>query len=257
MLGRTLTFLYGVVCYLIFFGTFLYLVGFVADLPQIKGIDAGAETGFGAALTVDVVLISLFGLQHSIMARPGFKAVWTRFVPKPIERSTYVLAASLVLMLLFWQWRPMPTAIWQAEAGWLVALLWGLFLVGVLLVLASTFVINHFDLFGLRQVFLEFKAKPYQDLPFRVTWFYRFVRHPLYLGFLLAFWATPRMSQGHLLFSIGFTIYILVAIEFEERDLRAGLGERYEAYCARVPKLIPRPGKVHETIRPDSSQTVG
>lgn len=253
---RALTLVYGVVCYFIFFATFLYLVGFIADIPQIKGIDDGEVFGLARALPVNIALMLVFGLQHSIMARPGFKAVWTRIVPKPIERSTYVLAASLALMLLFWQWRPMPTAVWEADAVWLVALLWAVFLAGVLLVLLSTFVINHFDLFGLRQVWLEFRAKPYSDLPFRVTWFYRFVRHPLYVGFLLALWSAPRMSQGHLLLSIGLTIYILIAIQLEERDLVAGLGQSYRDYQARVPMLIPRPGAVHETVRPQGGRTV-
>lgn len=255
MVGRTLTFLYGVVCYAIFFAALVYLIGFLANFMVPKGIDAGMVTSFGLALTINIGLMLVFGLQHSVMARPGFKAAWTKIVPKPAERSTYVLFTSAALILMYWQWRPMTGVIWQADAMWLQYALWGLFALGVLIVLASTFIIDHFDLFGLRQVFLRLLGKPYTDVPFRVTFFYKFVRHPLYLGWFLTFWATPSMTVGHLLFAIGMSGYILIAVQYEERDLAKFLGQRYIDYKKRVPAFIPGLGKPHETVKARTHQS--
>jgi protein-S-isoprenylcysteine O-methyltransferase Ste14 len=256
-MGRFIGFLYGVVCYLIFFLTFLYLVGFLGNFLVPKGIDSGASVAMAAGLLINVGLIALFGLQHSIMARPGFKAWWTKIVPKSVERSTYVLLSSLVLILMYWQWRPMTQVIWQADAPWSQAVLWGVFGAGFLLVLLSTFVIDHFDLFGLRQVFLNLLGKAYTHSPFKVTFFYKFVRHPLYVGWFLAFWGTPTMTLGHLVFAVGMSAYILIAIPYEERDLETFLGENYKKYKERVPMLIPRPGKVHATVKPGAAIASG
>jgi protein-S-isoprenylcysteine O-methyltransferase Ste14 len=248
-MGRYIAFLYGIVSYAIFFVTFLYLIGFLANILVPKGIDAGTAGPLGAALAVNIALMGLFGIQHSVMARPGFKAAWTKLVPASVERSTYVLLSSLVLIVLYWLWQPMPAVVWEAEAAWLVGLLWGVFAAGFGLVLIATFVINHFDLFGLRQVFLRLRKKPYTDLPFQVRFLYRFVRHPLYVGWFLAFWATPRMTVGHLLFAIGMSAYILIAVRYEERDLARHLGQAYVDYQQRVPKYIPSLTSVHEPIK--------
>lgn len=249
-MGRILALLFGVVSYAVFFLTLLYLIGFLANLPQLpKGIDTGAETAFALAAVINIGLIVLFGLQHSVMARPGFKAWWTKTIPSSIERSTYVLLSSLVLILMFWQWRPMTQVVWQASAQWLVYLLWGLYLAGILLVLLSTFIIDHFDLFGLRQVWLNFRQTAYTDKPFSVRFFYRFCRHPLYVGWFFTFWATPNMTLGHLIFAIGMSAYIVIAVPYEERDLVRFLGSDYENYRQRVPKFIPRLGKAHEVVK--------
>ena len=255
-MGRYLAFVYGTVSYGIFFITFLYLIGFLANFWVPKGIDTGAGAPFAAALVINAVLIALFGVQHSVMARPGFKAVWTKIVPRPIERSTYVLLASIVLILLYWLWQPMPAIVWQAQAAWLVTALWALFGLGFALVLVSTFIINHFDLFGLRQVFLNLRGKAYTDEPFKVTFFYRFVRHPLYVGWFIAFWATPTMTVGHLLFAIGMSAYIVLAVPHEERDLVKALGHDYVEYQKRVPKFVPRLGKAHEPVTAPARQTL-
>ena len=195
-MGRFIAFVYGVLCYGIFFLAFLYLVGFLGDFLVPKSIDSGQTAALGAALLINVGLIALFGLQHSIMARPGFKAWWTKLVPNSIERSTYVLLTSLILTLLYWQWEPMPQIIWQADAIWSQAMLWGVFSAGFGLVLLSTFLIDHVDLFGLRQVTLNLLQKGYTNPGFTVTFFYKVVRHPLYVGFFLAFWGTPTMTLG-------------------------------------------------------------
>lgn len=248
-MGRSIAFVYGVLCYCIFFVTFLYLIGFLGNLLVPRSIDSGVASATGTALLINIGLIALFGLQHSVMARPGFKAWWTKIVPKSIERSTYVLLTSLVLILLYWQWQPMGQVIWQADAAWSQAVLWGVFFAGFGLVLLSTFVIDHFDLFGLRQVTLNLLRKEYTNPGFKVTFFYKFVRHPLYVGWFLTFWGTPTMTLGHLVFAIGMSAYILIAIRYEERDLVKFLGEDYAKYQERVPMLIPHPGKIHDTVK--------
>ena len=253
-MGRYLGLIYGTACYAIFFVTFLYLVGFLGNVVVPKTIDSGSAGPAAVAVAVNLGLIVLFGVQHSIMARPAFKARWTKIVPRSVERSTYVLVASLALIALYALWQPLPAVVWRAEAPWLVALLWGIFAAGLLLVLLSTFVINHFDLFGLRQVFLNWRRKPYVDLPFQVSSFYRFVRHPLYVGWFLAFWGTPHMTVGHLLFAAGMSVYIIVAVRHEERDLARALGADYVEYCRRVPKFVPRLGHAHEPVRAGTRQ---
>lgn len=247
---RSIAFLYGILAYGIFFLTFLYLIGFLGNFIVPKSIDTGPVTATAAALIIDLVLITLFGVQHSVMARPGFKQWWTRTVPNPIERSTFVLVASLVLILLFWQWRPMGQIVWDLQADWARYVMWAIFAAGFGIVLLSTFVIDHFDLFGLRQVMLNLRQKPYAYPEFKVTYFYRFVRHPLYAGFILAFWGAPTMTAGHLLFAAGMTAYILVAIRYEERDLVTFHGDAYSRYREKVPMLVPRLGRAHETIKP-------
>ncbi|OBH51161.1 hypothetical protein A5685_16600 [Mycobacterium colombiense] len=236
---RYLTVGYGAAAYLLFLAVFLYLVAFVGNFWVPRTVDHGVSAPIGQAVVVNMLLLGLFGLQHSVMARPGFKARWTRVVPPSIERSTYVMLSNAVLVLLYWQWRTMPAVIWDVElpAGRLA--LWTLFGLGWVIALASTFMINHFDLFGLRQVYLASRAKPYTDLEFHVRFFYRLVRHPLMLGFIIAFWAAPTMTAGHLLFSIVMTGYILVATRIEERDLVAALGDDYRNYRREVPALLP------------------
>ncbi len=244
-MSRVLAFLYGVVSYGIFLGTFLYSIAFVGGFAVPRTIDAGGpEAGMGEALLVNCGLLVLFAVQHSGMARQGFKEWWTKIVPESIERSTYVLISSLVLILLFWQWRPMPEVVWQIESDAGRYLLWTVFGLGWGLVLVSTFVISHWDLFGLRQVWLKLKERPYEPLKFRTRLFYKYVRHPLLLGFLIAFWAIPTMTLGHLLFAVATTGYMLAAIQLEERDLVRFHGEAYERYRETTPMLVPVPGKV-------------
>jgi methanethiol S-methyltransferase len=239
-MGGFLAFLYGVLAYVVFFGTFLYAIGFVGNLWVPKGIDSGAAAPLMEAVIVNVLLLGLFGMQHSVMARPAFKRWWTRFVPRPVERSTYVLAASLALILLFWQWRPLPGVVWDVEAPLGRAILWSLFGLGWFTVLISTFHISHLHLFGVRQVHECMRGKPLTDPEFRTPGLYRLVRHPIMLGFFIAFWATPAMSLGHLLFAGVSSLYILAALQFEEHDLMQAFGERYRQYRAQVPMLLPR-----------------
>ena len=238
---RYLTISYGAAAYALFLAVFLYLVGFVGGFLVPRTVDHGIAAPIGQAIVVNTALAALFGVQHSAMARPGFKRWWTRFVPAAIERSTYVWLSNAVLLLLYWQWRTMPAVIWhvQLPAGRLVV--WVLFWLGWATALTSTFLINHFDLFGLRQVYLAAREKPYTNLDFRTRSLYRVVRHPLMLGFLIAFWSAPTMTAGHLLFAVGMTSYILVAVQMEERDLVAELGDQYRDYRRDVPMLLPRP----------------
>jgi protein-S-isoprenylcysteine O-methyltransferase Ste14 len=234
---------YGAVCYALFFATFLYLIAFVADLAAPKTIDVGAAgTDLGRALLVDTFLLVLFGLQHSVMARPSFKRGWTRVVPRAIERSTYVLASSLVLIALMAFWQPIPATVWSVESPVGRAALLALYFVGVGTVLYSTVLIDHFDLFGLRQVVLYFRRRAYTDKSFVTPSLYKFVRHPLYIGWITMFWAAPTMTAGHFLFSLGMTGYILLAIPMEERDLADALGAPYARWRERTPAFVPRVG---------------
>jgi protein-S-isoprenylcysteine O-methyltransferase Ste14 len=243
-MSRILALLYGAACYTVFFATFLYAMGFVSGMGVPKHIDNGPTGDFAGALLVDVLLLGVFAVQHSGMARPGFKRRWTKLVPGPIERSTYVLVSSLALILLFWLWRPMPQAIWQVDGETPRLAIYALAAAGWLLVLTGTFVINHFDLFGLQQVWRY--SRGIRDdgsvAPFVTRAYYRIVRHPLMLGFLIAFWAAPTMSLGHLLFALATTGYVLIAVKFlEERDLVAMYGDTYRDYQNRVSMILPLP----------------
>jgi protein-S-isoprenylcysteine O-methyltransferase Ste14 len=239
IMGRFIAFFYGLTAYSVFFAAFLYAVGFIADLVVPKTIDSGTAVPVAEALIVNVVLMSLFAIQHSVMARQGFKRWWTQYVPKSIERSTYVLLASLALVLLFWQWRPMPAVIWHIADPRLAIAASGLSLVGWVIVLTSTFLINHFELFGLHQVANNLSGRSMPELRFRTPLYYQFVRHPIYLGFIIAFWATPTMTVGHALFAAVTTAYIFVGIFLEERDLVEVFGDEYRRYKERVSMLVP------------------
>jgi protein-S-isoprenylcysteine O-methyltransferase Ste14 len=255
----TAAFLFSVFSYGAFLLVFLYLLAFLGNLhatplvdlfPMIKplltkSVDLGRDMGSAkTAVLADVGLILLFGLQHSVMARPGFKRVWTRVVPKEMERSVYVLIASVVLALLMWQWRPIPSPVlWHADAAWTIGLAWSVMGLGVIVLLWATFLIDHFELFGLRQGWNAWREQELRGPAFVTPYLYKIVRHPLYLGWLLIFWGAPTMTAGHLLFSAGMSVYIVIALRYEERDLVRHIGDRYERYRQQVPALVPRPGQ--------------
>jgi protein-S-isoprenylcysteine O-methyltransferase Ste14 len=256
-MSRALALIFAILCYAIFFATFLYLIGFVGDLSFMPKTVNAPPSGMApvAAAVVDVALIALFGLQHSIMARPAFKRAWTRMVPPALERSVYVLAASIALLILFALWQPIGKAIWTVRPdtmGWLYGILWALFWVGFGIVLVSTFLINHFELFGLQQAWFNLRSRQAAAPELRQPGFYRWVAHPLYAGFFLAFWATPRMTVGHLLLAVALSIYMLIAIRFEEHDLTNVFGEDYRRYRSGVGMLIPRFGRRSGAAAPAS-----
>jgi len=241
MVRRLAFFIYGSFAYKVFLGTFLYAIAFVGGFWVPTQLDGERTGSLGLSLVIDAALLTVFAVQHSVMARRWFKAWWTTIVPREIERSTYVLCASLALMLMFWQWRPLGGVVWNVDNNAARVLLWSLSGAGWALVLIVTFLINHFDLFGLRQVWFALRGEPYRPVTFRMPGPYRLTRHPLYFGFVVAFWMTPTMTLAHLVFAIATTAYIVLAIQFEERDLIAEHGRAYEAYRDRVPMLIPGP----------------
>jgi protein-S-isoprenylcysteine O-methyltransferase Ste14 len=256
MTGRIATLLYGVVCYAVFFATFLYAIAFLGDFGVPKSIDSGPQSPLGEALAINAALLGIFALQHSIMARPWFKKLWTKIVPAAAERSTYVLFSSLALVLLFWKWQPMGGLIWQVDNDFGQLAIYWLYALGWILLLVSTFLINHFDLFGLRQVYLHFSGHEYTGLPFRTPGLYRYVRHPIYFSWLCIFWATPRMTVAHLVFAFATTAYILIAVQFEEHDLIQAYGDVYRRYRAQVPGILPlrvSSGKVNPVL--ETNQT--
>ncbi len=245
-MGKVLSLLYGVFAYLVFFLTFLYAIGFTEGMVVPKSINTvydGITSPLGQSILINVLLLGAFGIQHSIMARPAFKKWWTKIIPEPVERSTFVLVGSLLLGLMMWQWRPIQDTFWKVEHDLVCAALRTISLLGWAMVLYSSFLIDHFELFGLKQVYLHWTGKTSSHPPFIVRSLYRYVRHPLMLGFMIAFWATPDMTYGHLLFCCVTTAYVLVALQLEERDLVAVIGKDYESYCKRTPMLIPLPTK--------------
>jgi protein-S-isoprenylcysteine O-methyltransferase Ste14 len=241
-MSRTLSLIFAILCYAVFFATFLYLIAFVGDLPVPKTVDSPASSlAPAAAAVVDVALIALFGLQHSIMARPAFKRAWTRMISPAIERSVYVLAASVALLVMFWFWQPIDKTVWLVSANsWGSTILWVIFWAGFAIVLVSTFLINHFELFGLQQAWLNMSGREAEAPELRQPFFYRWIAHPLYAGFFLAFWATPHMTVGHLLLAAALSIYMLIAIRYEEHDLTELFGEDYRRYRSSVGMLVPR-----------------
>jgi len=243
MMARFIRFTFGVLAYFLFFASFLYLIGFVTNLFVPRSIDVGPMADLTVAVVVDLALIALFGIQHSVMARPGFKAFLTRLWPAAVERSLYVASTGVVLCLLYWFWLPLPTMVWSIETESLRILLWMIAGAGWGIVLISTFLISHFELFGLKQIWADLRERTMPVATFRQPFFYKLVRHPIYTGFLLAFWVAPDMSQGHVLFAAAMTVYILIGIRYEERDLKANLGEVYFEYTRRVGMVIPGVGK--------------
>lgn len=240
MSGRIMVFLYGTISYVLFLGVFVYAVGFVGNTIVANSLDAEPRVPFWTALAVNVGLLTVFALQHSIMARKSFKKMWTRIVPKPAERSTYVLFTNAALALMFWQWQPMGGTVWEIEHPAGRAFMYGVFAFGWLMVLASTFMINHFDLFGMRQVWLHLRGKEYTPLKFRTPFFYKHIRHPLYVGWFCAFWGTPTMTAAHFVFAVMTTAYILIAIQLEERDLMNKHGRAYMQWRKKTPMFIPK-----------------
>jgi methanethiol S-methyltransferase len=238
MFRRLAVFVYGIACYVAALATFAYLAAFLENVAVPTSIDSARQSPLWVALGVDLGLLILFGVQHTVMARPAFKAMWTKVVPPAAERSTYVLFSSVAMSLLFWQWRPMGGVIWNVQSGNGRIALYVLYALGWSIVLATTFLINHFDLFGLRQVVLQLIGRPYTGLRFRTPGPYKLVRHPLYVGWITVFWSTPDMTAAHLLFAVGLTVYILIAIRYEERDL-ARFHTEYADYRRRVPMLVP------------------
>ena len=244
---RWLFFAYGTGCHLLFLGVFAYMAGFVGNFLVPKSIDSTPAGSAIESATIDVLLLLLFAVQHSVMARPAFKRVWTRIVPNPIERSTYMLAANLVTILLMWQWRSIDAIVWDIQQPALRGAVWGLFVTGWLLVPFVTLLLDHFDLCGTRQVWLHLRGREYEALPFRVPSLYKRVRHPLYIGWTIAFWATPTMTAGHLLFATVMTAYMAIAVVFEERDLVNHFGQQYEDYRRQVPMFVPSIGGAAKT----------
>jgi protein-S-isoprenylcysteine O-methyltransferase Ste14 len=240
MLGRITTLIYGAFCYLVFFATLLYAIGFIDNLFVPKAMDSGRSGPLVEALAIDAALLALFAIQHSVMARQWFKRAWTAIIPPAAERSTYVLFSSLALVVLFWQWRPIGGTIWQVDNPMGRAVILSFYVLGYVIVLVATFLINHFDLFGLRQTWMRFRSRAYTSIGFQTPGFYKLVRHPLYVGWFFVFWSAPTMTATHLVFSVATTAYILIAIRFEERDLVATLGDSYQRYREEVPMLIPR-----------------
>jgi protein-S-isoprenylcysteine O-methyltransferase Ste14 len=248
---RVLVLAYGLVTYALFFGTFCYSIGFLADLFVPKSIDSPAADGSPVtAVLVNLAVLTVFALQHSVMARPGFKRAWTKIIPEPAERSTYVLLSTLAMWLVFWGWQPIGGTVWSVQSAVGQTALTGLLLGGFGLVLYATLLISHFDLFGVRQVWLHFRGVEYTHLPFDTPSLYKHVRHPLYVGWFVAFWATPHMSLGHLMFATVCSAYIVVALVFEERDLTAHFGARYARYKQEVPAFLPWPGRRTRPSRP-------
>ena len=238
-MNKAIALVYGIICYVMFLGAILYTIGFVEGVIVPKTIDSGASGDVLSSLTIDALLLGIFAIQHSLMARQGFKAWWTRFVPRAIERSTYVLFANLAVILLLWKWQPIPALVWKVENPAVALFLFALSLFGWALVFLSTFLINHFDLFGLKQVYDNLRGKIGREQKFYTPFLYKFVRHPLYLGFIIAFWSAPVMSVGHLLFAAATTAYIFIGILLEERDLIAHFGDIYLDYRARVSMIVP------------------
>jgi methanethiol S-methyltransferase len=256
---RWLYFTYGIVCYFLFLGTFAYMAGFVGNFLVPKSIDTPSALPLAEAVMIDLVLVGLFAVQHSVMARPAFKAWWTRVVPQPIERSTYVLFSCVVVIVMMWLWQGINTNLWNVQSAFMRNVLWVLFVVGWLSIPVVSLAINHFDLFGLRQVWFSLKGENYHSLDFRVPLFYKVVRHPLYVGWAVAFWVTPTMSWGHLLFAGSLTVYIVCAALSEETDLIAHFGEQYREYRRRVPMFVPRLRKsatMDATVEISHSQSV-
>lgn len=260
---RVTTLLYGIISYVIFLVTFLYAIGFVGNFIVPKSVDSSALVDVSFPIVLNLLLLGVFGLQHSVMARPGFKRWWTKIIPESIERSTFVLFSSLALILLYWLWQPMPTVLWEVDSQIGEVVLWALFGLGWGIVLISTFLISHVHLFGLHQVYDNFKRREQWEPGFQITGFYKVIRHPIMAGFFLAFWATPTMTVGHLLFTVVSSAYIIVAtFAFEERDLKKVFGKRYRDYLKQVPPFIPRPNRravqpineMEEEIKNEESQ---